>query len=166
MSALEQIQALYDYNEWANNHVLAVASTLSEEEFSRDQGASWGSVEANLAHINAGHVVWLARWKTGRNPGPLMEVQSIIGYETIRKAFEESHEGLRDYVRSLREEDLERVLHYQDSRGTSQSRVLWQLLLHLVNHGTHHRAEVCMALMALGKAPRELDYHYFELERA
>jgi uncharacterized damage-inducible protein DinB len=39
-------------------------------------------------------------------------------------------------------------------------------MTHVVNHGTHHRAETAMALTALGKPPRQLDYLYFELERA
>ncbi len=166
MGALQQIQALYEYNEWANDHVLEAASGLSEEEFSRDQGASWGSVEANLAHINAGHVVWLARWTRGKIPGPLMEVQSIRGYETIRKAFEESHEELRRFVGSLGEGDIARAISYVDTRGTAYERPLGPLMTHVVNHGTHHRAETAMALTALGKPPRQLDYLYFELERA
>ena len=36
MSALEQIRALYQYNEWANNQVLDAASGLSEEELSQE----------------------------------------------------------------------------------------------------------------------------------
>ena len=45
-------------------------------------------------------------------------------------------------------------------------RPLGPLMTHVVNHGTHHRAETAMALTALGKPPRQLDYLYFELERA
>jgi len=35
-----------------------------------------------------------------------------------------------------------------------------------VNHGTHHRAEAAMAMAALGKPMRELDYVFFEIERS
>jgi uncharacterized damage-inducible protein DinB len=38
-------------------------------------------------------------------------------------------------------------------------------MLHLVNHGTHHRAETALLLTALGKPPRQLDYVFYELER-
>ena len=51
MSKLELIRGLYEYNEWANNHVLEAASALMEEEFSQRRGASFESVEGNLAHI-------------------------------------------------------------------------------------------------------------------
>ena len=62
MSKLELIGAYYEYNEYANNRLLDFASKLSEEEFSRTQGASFDSVEGNLAHIFAGQTVWLGRW--------------------------------------------------------------------------------------------------------
>jgi uncharacterized damage-inducible protein DinB len=157
------IRALYQYNEWANDHVLAVASGLSESEFRGNQGASFESVEGNLAHIVAGQSVWWARWTEGENPQSLGE--SIRGFEAIRKSFERSHRELREYLSSLTEADLERVLSYTDNRGNPQARVLWQLLAHLVNHGTHHRAETAMALTAMGHAPGELGYQFFEVER-
>jgi hypothetical protein len=51
MSNLELIRALYAYNQWANGHVLDPALKLTEDEFSREQGGRFESVEGNLAHI-------------------------------------------------------------------------------------------------------------------
>ena len=166
MSTLELIRALYDYNEWANNHLLDAAGKLTAVELERPFPASFGSVEANLAHILAGQVVWLQRWTAGTNPRPLTEVQAIRGLDAIRSAFCESHQGLRRYVGAIKETDLDCALAYTDSRGNPHERVVWQLLVHLVNHGTHHRAETAMAMAALGKPMHEMDYHFFELERA
>lgn len=166
MRALDHVQALYEYNEWANEHVLKAASALSDDEFGRDLGASFGSVEGSLAHIVAGQTVWLQRWTSGSNPKSLMELQAIRGLPAIEAEFAESHAGLREYVAGLTDENLDRVLHYRDSRGEAHERPMWQLLVHLANHGTHHRAEAAMLLTSLGSAPRELDYHFFELERS
>lgn len=57
------------------------------------------------------------------------------------------------------------MLAYRDSAGNSHERVLWQLMAHVANHGTHHRAETAMAMAAMGKPMRELDYVFFEIER-
>ena len=165
MSKLELIRALYDYNEWANNRLLKTASELSQDEFSRPQGASWGSVQANLAHIAGAQVVWLSRWHTGGNPVPLAEIHTTTGIDGIRGLFDESHSGLREFADSLTEERLNRVLAYTDSRGNAYERALWQLMVHVANHGTYHRGEVAMALTALGHNPGDLDYLYFEIAR-
>ncbi|MCH8009677.1 MAG: hypothetical protein IIC91_12530 [Chloroflexi bacterium] len=69
------------------------------------------------------------------------------------------------FVAALTEDDLAGVLSYTDTRGNAYDRPLWQPLVHLVNHGTHHRAECAMLLTSLGLAPRQLDYIFFELER-
>ncbi len=165
MSKVELVRALYDYNEWANHRLLDTAARLSPDEFSRPQGASWGSVEANLAHIAGAQVVWLSRWHTGVNPVPLAEIHAITGIDRIRGLFDESHAGLRGFTASLSEDRLDSVLAYTDSRGTPYNRVLWQLMTHVANHGTYHRGEVAMALTALGHNPGDLDYVYFEIAR-
>jgi uncharacterized damage-inducible protein DinB len=166
VSKLELIRALYEYNEWANNHVLDAAARLTDEEFSRKQGASFESVEGNLAHIVGAQTIWLQRWTGGANPKPVLEFQKMRGVPSIREAFADSHAELRSFVASLTDERLEQVLAYHDSAGNPYRRVLWQLMAHVINHGTHHRAETAMAMGLLGKPMRELDYSFFELERA
>ncbi len=146
MSKLELIRALYDYNESANNHVLEAASRLSDDEFSRKQGASFESVEGNLGHIVAAQMNWLERWTSGKNLMPTAEVQKIRGLGALRGAFDRSHELLREFVASLNEERLDGVLAYRDSRGKRDERP-------------------AMAMAAMGKPMRELDYVYFEIER-
>jgi uncharacterized damage-inducible protein DinB len=166
VSKLELIRALYDYNEWANNHVLAAAVRLTDDEFARKQGASFESVEGNLAHILGAQIIWLQRWTGGANPQPIAKVQSTRGLPTIHDAFERSHAELQSFIASLTDERLEQVFAYRDSAGNPYERPLWQLTAHVVNHGTHHRAETAMAMGLLGKPIRELDYSFFELERA
>jgi uncharacterized damage-inducible protein DinB len=165
MSKLELIRAFYEYNEYANNRVLEAASALSKEEFSRKQGASFDSVEGNLAHIRSAQVVWLGRWRTGRSPDSLAELQSTRGLDTIRAGFEASHAELREFLSILTEDRLHGVLIYTDSGGNAHERVLWQLMLHVANHSSYHRAETAMALTAMGHNPGDLDYSYFEYAR-
>jgi uncharacterized damage-inducible protein DinB len=165
MSKVELIRALYDYNEWANNRLLKTASELSADEFSRTQGASWGSIEANLAHVAGAQVVWLSRWHTGANRTPLADIHAITSIDNIRGLFDDSHSALREFTASLSEQRLDSMLAYADSRGNQDERVLWQLMVHVANHGTYHRGEVAMALTALGHSPGDLDYRHFEVTR-
>ncbi len=113
----------------------------------------------------AAQVVWLERWTGGTNAAPLAKVQSLKGFPAIRDPFAASHRALQRFTASLTEETLDAVLHYTDSRGAPHNRVTWQLMVHLVNHGTHHRSEICMALTAAAHEVRELDSVFFESER-
>jgi len=165
MSALELVRALYEYNEWANGHVLDAASALSDDELDRKLGASFDSVRGNLAHVAGAQILWLGRW-TGAKPEALPLLTGEVPFPDVRKAFEVSHRELRVFVASLSDDALERTARYRDTRGENQQRVLWQLMLQVANHGTHHRAETALLLTALGHAPRQLDYVFYEIERA
>ncbi len=82
MGALQQIRALYEYNEWANDHVLEAASGLSEEELGRKLGACLESVQGNLAHTLVAQVVWLARW-TGSGRAKMPELDEVRTLDAI-----------------------------------------------------------------------------------
>ncbi len=49
------------------------------------------------------------------------------------------------------------MIEYKDLKGNPYQSPLWQIVLHLVNHGSHHRGQVSGMLRALGKTPPPLD---------
>ena len=72
---------------------------------------------------------------------------------------------MNDLLASLRDEDLERQITYSSAMlpGRVFQLPLWQLMLHLVNHGTQHRSEIAMRLTQLGYSPGELSMSFFFL---
>jgi len=48
-------------------------------------------------------------------------------------------------------------ISYSDMSGNPWKQPLWQLILHVVNHGTHHRGQVSGFLRAMGHVPPKLD---------
>jgi len=165
MSKLELIRSLFGYNQYANEYLLDETAKLSAEEFSEDRGASWGSIEANLAHVTGAQSVWLSRWDGSGKPVALPDEQNIGGHAAVRDAFAASHTALRAFVEGVSEERVNGIFEYADNDGNARRLPLWLLMVHLMNHGTHHRSEVCMALTAMGREVKELDLHYFEMER-
>lgn len=163
MADFTHIRSLYDYNAWANGHLLDAAASLSQADLAKELGASFGSVEGNLLHVLWAQAVWLQRFAGGE---ALDVPRPGAGMEAIRDAYATSNDALRDYVRPLSDADLTSTISYTDTRGNAYEPPLWQPLVHLVNHGTHHRAECAMLLTSLGSPPRQLDYMFFELERA
>lgn len=160
-TALEQLGAFFEYNAWADAHVLDAAAQLSDEEFVRELGASFGSVQGNLVHAAGAQGIWWSRWANEAVP-PLPRTD----LPSVQRAYDQSRQRLLAFVASLSDSDLDRVFTYVDTLGEPQERTLGPTMLHLVNHGTHHRAETALLLTALGKPPRQLDYVFFEIERA
>ena len=56
-------------------------------------------------------------------------------------------------------------MHYKNTKGMPFQAPLGQLITHVVNHGTHHRAETGMLLERLGRSPGDMDYVYYFLAR-
>jgi uncharacterized damage-inducible protein DinB len=61
------------------------------------------------------------------------------------------------WLRDFTDNDVSRVISYQDTKGRPYSQPVWQILLHLINHGTHHRGQVSGFLRAMDHTPPPLD---------
>ena len=65
----------------------------------------------------------------------------------------------------LSEEQTQERISYDDLEGRAWVQPLWQLVLHVVNHGTHHRGQVAGFLRMLGHKPPALDLTAYYREK-
>ena len=50
------------------------------------------------------------------------------------------------------------MIEYKDLSGAARTDVFWQMLQHVVNHGSYHRGQVTTMLRPIGLAPpRHMD---------
>jgi uncharacterized damage-inducible protein DinB len=162
---VEDFRLLYDYNSWANHRTLDACAALSEEQFTRDLGSSFRSVRDTLAHICGVEWLWLERWH-GRSHNALPPAVEFPNLASLRRRWDEVEQNLLDYVASLTPEDVQRTIQHKTTQDVSQSAPLWQMLQHLVNHGTYHRGQVATLLRQLGAKPISTDLILFYRERA
>lgn len=117
-----------------------------------------------LTHIMFVEWLWLERWHgrspTGPPPGEFPDLTSI------RARWREIENDLLKFVRALSAPDLDRVLTYRNTKGNSFSDRLWQMLQHLVNHGTYHRGQIITLLRQLGATPVATDMIAFYREQS
>ena len=86
--------------------------------------------------------------------------------EAARKEWAELEGEMREQLARLGPGAVERTIEYQDLRGNDQSDVLWQMLQHVVNHGTYHRGQITTMLRQLDAAPpKSMDLIAFYRER-
>jgi uncharacterized damage-inducible protein DinB len=162
---VEDFRLLYDYNAWADHRTLEACTGLSEEQFTRDLGSSFRSVRDTLVHIMLVEWLWLERWH-GRSPTSYAANAEFPNLESVRVRWSEIERDLLDYVASLTPEEVQRVVHHKTTAGLPQAQPLWQMLQHLVNHGTYHRGQVATMLRQLGAKPVATDLIFFYRERA
>ena len=156
MVDVEQMRRLIAYNQFADERILEAISGLSVEELERPRDAYFGSIANNLWHTLNAQQRWLARWRS--EPLPPLERSAVPSWSAEYAA---CHAAWRRLVAPLSAADFERVVKYTLRVGVSGEQPLGQLVVHLVNHGTHHRAETGLWLERIGRSPGDLDYILF-----
>jgi len=155
---LEMMRTLYGYNEWANERVLEAATGLGDEEMLQPLVVSHGSLGMAMLHQLGGQVGWLATWQEGAPWLSLPPSESGRFLDNLVDWHGRSDGAIREFIDSLREAELgePRVDHMPG--GSERTMMLWDMMVHVVNHGTQHRSEAAMALTAMGRSPGDLDF--------
>ena len=156
MADSAMLKKLAAYNQWANGRILKAIDGMTPAELAKPVDAYIGSLAKSLQHILWAERIWLARWK-GAPPPTLAAAMA----DSWPDAYAETDGELRAFVEPLDDRELDRVVHYANSRGERFAVPLSQLVTHVVNHGTAHRAEAGMLLERQGRSPGDLDFVYF-----
>jgi len=143
------------YTAWASRRIVAAAAKLSPEEQTRNFQTADKSVLGTLVHIYAADRVWLSRL-TGATPAAFV-TEADYQFPVLENDWPALLDRWQAWARSLTDEGTQVVLAYQDTKGNPYRQPIWQLILHVVNHGTHHRGQVSGFLRALGHTPPPLD---------
>ncbi len=162
-----EVWSLFRYDAWAFSRVLEVAMTLSEKQYTRNLGASFGSVRGTLVHLHAAQQIWLDRWR-GRVAGPLLGENDIPTRTDLHARHEQLHQEFRQFVEELTDERLNGTITFRDTKGNEYTQNLYKLFQHLINHGTYHRGQVTLLFRLLGVKPVNTDlvnyYRYHDAQ--
>jgi uncharacterized damage-inducible protein DinB len=159
------ILTLYDYNYWATARVLNAAAQLTPDQFTAPAGLSHGSVRGALVHTLGAEMVWRLRCAEGISLSALPSESDFPTVDVLREHWHAEEQKMRAYLSSLTDEALNRSVHYKTTKGVPYENVLWNLLVHVVNHGTQFRGEAGIALTAYGHSPGDLDLLAFFREQ-
>ena len=161
----EEMRLLYDYNAWANRRSLTAAAALAPEQFTKPMASSFSSIRDTLAHIFGAEWIWLERFQ-GRSPSSLPDTTQYTDIATLGERWGEFEPRLLNFVRTLTQSDLDRVMEYKTLKFGVYSNPLWQSMQHLVNHGSYHRGQVTTLLRQLAAPAILTDLMHFYRERA
>lgn len=150
---------LYNYNYWATQQVLAASARVTPEQFLAPTTHSFKSVRGTLVHILDTEYGWrmLCQHQVLTSFDDMKEA-AFPTFEALQQRWNEEERAMRDYLARLTDEDLIEYVRYTLDNGQKRERVLWHCLVHVVNHGTHHRSEAAAILRGYGWSPGELDF--------
>jgi uncharacterized damage-inducible protein DinB len=149
---LADLNIWLDYHYWARDVLLDAVAPLSPEQFTRQVESSFKSVRDTLAHIYAADWLWYTRWQ-GQLPTSLLSYDAFPDVASLRKASSELEGHVRPFVNELGEAGVSRVFEYKAMNGQPAASPFWQMLVHVVNHGSYHRGQVTTLLRQLGVPP-------------
>lgn len=149
---VNDIRFLFEYDRWANTRMFEAVDALTEEQFTH--------VRDTLAHIIGVEWIWFQRCN-GMNPSSAPEWMSNPTRDKLRAQLQSIEREWQQFVDSLRDDDLTRVVGYVRLEGQPGSRKLVHLLQHVINHSTYHRGQVATRIRQAGGTPIETDFLHF-----
>jgi len=140
---------LWLYNDWANQSLMS----------SLEQQATAIPVKSLhlLSHIMNTQLIWLDRI---RGIQPTLGVWDDHDLETCKSMHEQASAQLKQEIKN-REPDFQQMIRYINTRGLHFENQLDDVLLHIFNHGTYHRAQIAQDLRINGSEPVTTDYIAF-----
>jgi len=156
---VEDIKLYYEYNDWANKRILDAADKLSEAQLTAPNEFGWGDLRGALVHILDAEYGWFSFLFSREDEG-VLDPESFADVAALRARWAQQSDITRQCLATLQDEDLYRI-HTSEHGGTIYNWVLWQVLVHVVNHGTQHRAESAALLTGFGHSPGDMDMSLF-----
>lgn len=140
------IRCLFAYHRWAMERVWNYVGVLSEEAFRQPLAYSVGSIQQQLVHLLNAERYWLRRLGAP-SLEPLLEPEKLERAKLRGIASEQEH-WLADWLAGQSDVDLARLYSFHHPDDTARLNfAVWQVLHHVINHATEHRAQILAQLV-------------------
>jgi uncharacterized damage-inducible protein DinB len=143
----DDIRFLFGYDRWATERVLAALDGVPDAVWSTGDVVGDRGLGSILIHQLGASQRWRhAIQQLDERPRP--EDEPLLSIDEIRRRWVAEWEAVDAWLPTM---DDAFLAHVED--GTA----VWQMLAHVVNHGTQHRSEAAAILTDAGHSPGDLD---------
>ncbi len=139
---------LFEYNKWANE---LVHETLQPLDPKPEKPLLW------FSHIVAAELLWFNRLSPGSKKIPLWETVALTELRQLQFNADNA------WLKWIRKYDgaWDAPLSYKNTGGEHFITPIYQILAHVVNHGTHHRGMIVASLRDARVEPPQLDLIFY-----
>jgi len=129
---------LFDYDKWANQLILNSIIKINSPQ----------KPVQLMAHLLAAQQIWITRCKG------LPAIGGALWPDWPAKTFagliERNHNDWIGFLDTCEADDFDRLVSYKNLKGDPFENKLSDILAHVINHGTHHRAQAGQHLIVAG----------------
>ena len=145
-----------EFMKWADDTIFAALSQVPPDQLGHDLGSSFKSLFDTLNHVYLAELVWIKRVQGNKNVR-IADLDNPADLNALGEAWPELHRTWLDWSRSPSNENLQEPLIFNTAGGAESQLPLWQIVLHVVNHGSYHRGQVATMLSQSGIKPPGTD---------
>jgi uncharacterized damage-inducible protein DinB len=151
----------YNYHFAENRKIWNYVIPLSHEQFTQPANYSHGSVRGQIVHLISAEDIWFSELR-GFEPAEPFPPANFDDREMLRTYWDSVEQKMRDYLGELRDD----MLFAKPIKEPDEDRdlIVWQVLLHVINHATDHRAQILQLLNSLGAETTYQDYIFYVYE--
>lgn|SRR5574341_671106 len=143
-----EIRTVFDYNFWAFERVWKCVAELSDDQFVEAIDYSTGSIRNIIIHMMSATHRWIKRLQ-GAEVSPHLSFEKFNTLVETKTKWDEMRSEVLDYLSSLTQGQLNEPVHWKlPARGLNMNNQRWEILLHVANHATDHRAQI-LAMLSL-----------------
>lgn len=152
----------YNYHFAENRKIWdSYITPLSYEQFTQHSEYSHGSVRDQMVHLMNADEGWFSELR-GVQPSEPLPPANSDDRKLIRAHWDKVEQSMREYLAELRDDMLfEKPIKEPEE---DKDLIVWQVLLHVANHGTDHRAQILRLLNDLGVKTTSQDYIFYVYE--
>lgn len=111
-----------------------------------------------MNHLINAHQIWLARIvQTAAS-----EVWEMHSWEELQQIHEVNYSNTKKLLRNI---SLDQRIVYQNSKGDTFENTVQDILFHIINHSTYHRAQIATDIKLQGYEPIATDYIFYKREK-
>jgi uncharacterized damage-inducible protein DinB len=143
------LQEYATYNTWANQLMVDCILLLPEELMVKEVPSSFNTLHNTLVHMWNAENIWWQRMK-------MQEMITTPGLNfngntrEVCNALLMQNKLWESWISNSTETVLQHVFHYQNTKREQFKQPIYQMLLHMFNHGTYHRGQLVTMLRQLG----------------
>ena len=142
------VDQLATYNVWANEQLLKVINSIPEELHEKEVKCSFNSLQKTVLHMWDAESIWWQRMKLSEKISRPSEDFEGKMQEASFFLLQQNRQWL-EWTKQAQERLLLHEFIYMNSKKEQFKQPVYQVLLHIFNHGTYHRGQLVTILRQL-----------------